>query len=47
MAAIGQKQTLVLIQALPERNKGASVESKLRSYCDMLRSSGAKHRREL
>lgn len=35
------------VQKEIERNKGTSVESKLKSYYDMLRTSGAKHRSEL
>lgn len=41
------RTVLDYVQEELERNKGTSVESKLRSYYDMLRSSGAKHRREL
>jgi hypothetical protein len=41
------RTVLDYVQKETERNKGTSVESKLRSYYDMLRSSGAKHRSEL
>lgn len=41
------RTVLDYVQKEIERNKGTSVESKLRSYYDMLRSSGAKHQSEL
>ena len=41
------RTVLDYVQKELERNKGTSVESKLRSYYDMLRTSGARHRSEL
>lgn len=41
------RTVLDYVQKEIDRNKGLSIESKLRSYYDMLRSSGAKHRNEL
>lgn len=41
------RTVLDYVQKEIDRNKGTSVESKLKSYYDMLRTSGAKHRSEL
>ena len=41
------RTVLDYVQKEIDRNKGTSIESKLKSYYDMLRTSGAKHRSEL
>ena len=41
------RTVLDYVQKEIDRNKGTSIESKLKSYYDMLRTSGAKHRSEI
>jgi hypothetical protein len=41
------RTVLDYVQKEIERNRGTSIESKLESYYDMLRTAGAKHRSEL